>query len=245
MMADDAARTAGKLKGIIDQNGPSYLATNPYEVYLELVESGTSDRKTSGAIFHSLVNGILNDIGADADLAALSRAIQEKCSFDDKMADHLAEIYYLLFSPANEKDWARMHLEGLNQFLDQDFALAWKGFAVWDEGNGTVNCHYEARFVLQPAEAALDEELSRLLDENPFLDISAIRKHFEKKLSGYLDDVFENYCTCEDYYQPVVEDFEIGIWLEDWCEGHGFTVVSCEGEGRDDGYEPKPRFNWR
>ena len=32
-------------------------------------------------------------------------------------------------------------------------------------------------------------------------------------------------CTCEEYYQPVVEDFEIGSWLEDWYRENGFAVV--------------------
>ena len=32
---------------------------------------------------------------------------------------------------------------------------------------------------------------------------------------------FERYCTYEDYYQPVVEDFEFDYYLEKWCEKNG------------------------
>ena len=36
-----------------------------------------------------------------------------------------------------------------------------------------------------------------------------IHKIFQEKLREYLDYEFEEYCTEDDYYQPVVEDFEI------------------------------------
>ena len=243
-MTNDTAHVADKLKSIIDLNGPSFLVSEPYKAYLELVESNATDRETSGAILHSLVNGILCDVSAGANHASLSKAIQKKCSLNERMANRLAEIYLLLYSPSNEKEWASKHLGGLRLFLDQDLAFTWKGFAIWDEGNGTVDCHYEAQIVLQPTEAAVNEGLSKSLDENPFLDASAIRAHFEKRLNEHLDGVFEDYCTCEDYYQPVVEDFEIDDLLEDWCKNNGFVTLSCEGSGHDGGYEPKSRFDW-
>ena len=35
----------------------------------------------------------------------------------------------------------------------------------------------------------------------------SIREFYEKKLKEYLDSEFEEYCTCDDYYEPVVEDY--------------------------------------
>ena len=54
------------------------------------------------------------------------------------------------------------------------------------------------------------------------------------------------YCTCDGYYEPVVEDFELTYDVEHRCKENGFEVVSCEGDnGSDGGYEPKFRRGWQ
>ena len=68
-----------------------------------------------------------------------------------------------------------------------------------------------------------------------------IHKVFEKKLRVYLDCEFEEYCTEDDYYQPVVEDFEIEYRVTEWSKENGFEVIACDGDGGDGGYEPKFR----
>lgn len=80
--------------------------------------------------------------------------------------------------------------------------------------------------------------MTRILKKNPFTTPESIRKHYETELRKYLDCEFEEYCTCDDYYQPVVEDFEIDYYVNTWCKENGFTIVLCEGNGYDDGYEP-------
>ena len=64
-----------------------------------------------------------------------------------------------------------------------------------------------------------------------------------KRLIKYLDYDFEWYCTCEDYYQPYVEDYYCNLKsnLEYWGKSNSFEFISCEGSGYDDGYEPKHR----
>lgn len=63
-------------------------------------------------------------------------------------------------------------------------------------------------------------------------------------LAAFLDDEFEEYCTEDDYYQPVVEDFQIDYYVAEWCKIKGFEMVSCDGEGDDGGYEPKFLRKW-
>lgn len=69
---------------------------------------------------------------------------------------------------------------------------------------------------------------------------------FTKRLQEYLDYEFEEYCTEDDYYQPVVEDFGSNLEydLKQWSKKNGFEYVSCEGDGDDGGYEPKFRKGW-
>ena len=82
-----------------------------------------------------------------------------------------------------------------------------------------------------------------MLGKNPFATKETIHDLFSKKLRKYLDYEFEDYCTEDDYYQPVVEDFGSNLEydLQKWSEENGFEFVSCEGDGNDDGYEPKFR----
>ena len=118
---------------------------------------------------------------------------------------------------------------------------------LWDAGNGTVDCHYEAAIILMPTEAiASDKELASQLKKNPFMAKEAIYDLFAKRLKEYLDREFEEYCTEDDYYQPVVEDYGSNLEydLAEWCKENGFEFVSFEGDGGDDGYEPKYPRRW-
>ncbi len=78
-----------------------------------------------------------------------------------------------------------------------------------------------------------------ILKKNPFISSDEIYKLFDEKLGDYLNREFENYCACDDYYQPVLEDFALEHNVKDWCKKNGFELVSYEGDGRDGGYDPK------
>ena len=244
-MTKTTGSTVGKLKEIIDKNDPNYLTDEPYQVYNELIGSKAADRKTAGAILCYLVSGIAHENGVHCDLSGLSKGIQKECGFNKKMADQLAEIFLLLYLNGNKEEWKQKDMEGFFAFLNEDFRCTWQGFSVWDEGNGTVDCHYEVEIVLSPTkDTAEDVELARSLKKNPFMEKEAIHDYFEKKIRKYLDYEFEEYCTCDDYYQPVVEDFEIEYQVTEWSKKNGFEVISCEGNGYDDGYEPKLKKGW-
>lgn len=231
---------AAMLIKLVDQNGLAYLNDEPYKVYLELIRNKDVDRKTASMILYALINDVNSAVGSDSDPADVSRMIQERCSLNKKAAENLADIFLTLYSKENEKKWEKMKLEGLSRFLKGKFVCIWKGFAVWDEGNGTVDCHYQAEIVLSPGITfQTDKKLDQLLKKNPFMTKEAIHEYFEKDLCQYLDDEFEEYCTCDDYYQPVVEDFDIDYYVSEWCGKNGFELISCEGNGEDGGYEPR------
>ena len=106
---------------------------------------------------------------------------------------------------------------------------------------------YHPKIILKPTkEISKDKELVQKLTKNPFLTKKKICDLFEKRLRNFLDDEFEDYCTAEDYYQPVVEDFgdNLEYDLKKWCEQTGFEIVSCDGDGDDEGYEPKIKRGW-
>ncbi len=240
-MLDHTENIFTRLKEIIDRNGPDYLTDKPYEIYLELKRNGI-DSKNAGAVLYALVSGVQGEIHTDSDLASLSGAIQKKCCFNKKMAESLATVFLSLYSQEHKEEWKEKELEGLSQFLEEKFEYTWKGFAVWDEGNGTVDCYYEAEIVLAPGDpSAKDRKLAQMLRKNPFLTKESIHEYYEKKLREHLDYEFKEYCNEDDYYPPVVEDFGISYCIKEWCSENGFELVSCEGSGDDSGYEPKFR----
>ena len=235
------------LKEIIDKNGPEYLTDEPYSAYTELIEFGGTDRKTAAALLHLLVSGMLKRADLSREVEQLSVAIRRECSFNKRMSDRLAIILNTLYSQDNKREWRRKDLKGLSQFLGEEFTCEWKGFAVWDEGNDTVDCHYEARIHLKPTESiSEDKELAALLAKNPVTPKEVIHDLFAKRLQEYLDYEFEDYCNEDDYYQPVVEDFgnNMEYALPKWGKENGFEFVSWEGDGDDGGYEPKFRKGW-
>lgn len=243
-MIDSIVKIIDKLKELIDENGPNYLADDPYDAFTKLMKSEASDRRTASAILCFLANGMLDHVSRDSDFAELSEQIQKECGFNKKMADWVTSIFVQLYSQDNEEEWENRALEGLESFRQEEFVCTWEGYAYWYAGGGGVDCHYEAEIVLMPGGLVVDADLVQALRKNSFMTKEAIGDHYRKSLKEYLDIEFEEYCTCEDYYQPVVEGFEIDYRVADWSRKSGFEVISCEGDGHDDGYEPDFRQGW-
>lgn len=234
-----------KLKELINDNGPKYLSEEPYKVYEELLRSGVTDRKTAGALLMLFAGGIPDHIKPENDSSFISKLIQRECCFNKKMADTLTDIVLSLRSRKNEAEWKKKEMAGLDEFRRETFSVKWSGFATWCAGGGGVDCVYNADIVLRPTKGlVIMDNLSGRLKKNPFLKTEDIRKSYAQDIKKHLDYEFENYCTCDDYYQPVVEDFELESYVEDWCKKNGFRMISCEGEGSDSGYEPDSVRRW-
>ena len=245
MMTDQTEIIVTLLKGLIDKNGPEYLLEKPYDAYKELNRYMGADNAGTAAMLCFLVSGLVSDAEKGCEPEELSKAIQKKCCFNKKMSDLLSKIFCVLYSEENKTEWKAKDSEGLSEFLKQEHTFRWEGCSVWDAGNGTVDCYYDADMVLKPTkEAGKTDGLKSMLKKNPFVTADAIYKFYEKELCKYLDHEFEEYCTCDDYYQPVVEDFELEYDVKAWAKKNGFNVISCNGDGRDEGYEPKFRRGW-
>ena len=112
------------------------------EAKIEKVQAQVSKTKKQydaavAALLHLLAGGLLETVDPGCDAELLSESIRRECSINKRMADRLAIILYTLYSQDNRKKWRRKEKEGLKQFLNEDFLCDWKGFAVWDAGNGT------------------------------------------------------------------------------------------------------------
>ena len=244
-MNDSNEIILGQLKDLIDKNGPDFLKDKPHAVYKALVEANPENTVTAGAILMLLASGIWDSVKLINDCGEISGKIQKDCCFNKKMSERLANIILALYSKDNKAEWKKKKDDGLECFLAQEQTFRWEGYACWDAGNCTMDCYYDADITLKPTkEAGLNKDLQKMMKKNPFLSEEAIYKFYEKALDEYLNREFEEYCTCDDYYEPVVEDFELESYVESWCKKNGFKIISCEGEGRDGGYEPKFKRGW-
>ena len=131
---------------------------------------------------------------------------------------------------------------GRVSFSDWTCSCEWKGHAVWNDGSGSLNCNYRALIAFRPGESGVSGTEVRNLEMNkPGFTVQDVIAALEKSLYACLDDEFEDYCSEDDYYQPVVEDFEAEWIARKWAEARGLEVISFSGEGSDEGYELKFR----
>ena len=231
------------LKSLIDKNGPSYLTDSPYETYEHLIQAKAADRKTAGIILHVLTSDA--KIDNQQDEATLSKEIQQTCCLNKKASDQAACIFSSLYCQENEEEWKQKDKRGLSEFLAEELAMQWDGEAFWRANGGHVDCRFDADIVVKTLpEFKLDEPLRLELEKNPFLSKDEIQQYYVDALCEYLDREFEEYCTCDDYYQPVVEDFEVEYYAKEWCKKNGFELVACDGDGDDGGFEPDFRRGW-
>lgn len=180
-----------KLKELIDNNGPEYLADNPYETYRVIVAAAPDKAVLAGAILMLLSVGVWDSAILIKDQDEISKKIQKECCFNKKMSDSLSDIIGSLYSEDNSTEWKNKCNEGLKQFLKHDHTFNWEGFSVWDAGSGTIDCFYDAEIVLHPTKAAGKiKELEKLLKKNPFMTEEAVYKFFEKSLEDYLNSEY-------------------------------------------------------
>mgnify|MGYP006906617628 CR=1 FL=1 len=82
--------------------------------------------------------------------------------------------------------------------------------------------------------------ITKLLEKNPFTTADKIYDCFSKRMSKALDEDFEEYVTCEDYYPPVMEDYYMNgeEALKECCGKLGLEVVSFDCDGSMSDFEP-------
>ena len=235
------------IEDLINNNGMKYIEKNPYKVYETLLNSKKVEKSIAGGIFVFLDSDILNNKEVCLVKEELSKQIQEKCCFNDAMANKIADVFSEVYSKENLDRWKKEEKEHKNliEFLNEKITFNWIDVVTWDAGNGTVDCFYNAKITIKPTKKVTkDKELLKEMKNNPFIEKNKLKELFTTRAKRFLDEEFEYYCKCDDYYAPVVEDFEIESYLEKWCKENGFNLLSVKGEGHDGGYEPKIRNNW-
>lgn len=159
---------------------------------------------------------------------------REKVSRKQKEYDEAVEELSRLLDEQKRKN-ARKNI-GMNSWT-----FTWNGEAVWDAGSGTVDCDYKANVEFKVTEDIFGPEVKKLLIEKKNVSTEELYLALEKSLRDMLDSEFEDYCSDDDYYPPVVEDFEAEEYIRDWAKERGLEIKHFEGNGVDYGFDPKRR----
>jgi len=235
-------KAAEKLQEIVSREGWDYLTDFPWEVYRELLKTKAAKKADAAIILMSLVTGVPTAARKESDAKKLAVQIERKTGFKTPVAERLADLYELLCSPGNTEALNEKHEAGMRAFLSKDWQFSWDGEENWEFSGGYLPCEYHAEILFRPIEEEIRKtEIQKRLDKNPYLTEEQIDEFFAERLAGILDREFREYVTEDDYYEPVVEDFEAETYAKEWAEKNGFEMISFEGDGDTGEYETRGR----
>ena len=238
---DEKTFLADYLQKTVEQKGNDYLGDNAFDIYRQLLEkksvSSLSARMMLLALLSDVHQKSLELVTADA----ISQHIEDCCCLNRDMAGFLASIFAKVYSEANQEKWRKKAGAGLKKFCRKEWEFAWDGESEWKAGGGAVDCFCSAKAtvkVVNPLQVA--DDLKALLAKNPLLSDKDIFEHYQDELSVLLDSDFDDYCTGDDYYEPVVEDYSgnYEYVVKEFCQKHGMELMSFECNGDSTDYEP-------
>jgi len=176
------------------------------------------------------------------------KALEQQIEKAEKSMLRAKEVYEAeiekLAKLLEQRDRIRRGLDGGRVTLDQ-WTYNWNGEAVWDYGSVTMDCIYQAKMTFGKGDSVVrGPEVQKLEMEKPGFSEEDVIIALQDSLRDKLDQEFDDYCTEDDYYQPVVEDFEAEEYAREWAEERNIKLIGFEGEGAGRGFEPKQR-RWR
>ena len=137
---------------------------------------------------------------------------------------------------------------GLKKFCRKEWEFAWDGECEWRAGGGSVDCLCNAKATVKVANPQqVADDLKAMLAKNPLLSEKDIFEHYQDELSALLDSDFNDYCTSDDYYEPVVEDYSGNYEdvVKEFCQKHGMELMSFECNGDSTDFEPDDDYRSR
>lgn len=223
------------LKEIIETKGFDILDSKPYEIYQKISKIDTISDVISRILLITLLSGVLKQLRSDKmSQEELSDYLQKNCCLKKKMSDFMAQMYLSLFSDENIVLWRQKSEEGFREFCNSIWEFKWEGHSLWSADYVCMDCDCDAAVsikIIHPdkVKKSMEEELQN----NPFFSYEEICNQFSELLSTRLDNDFDFYCTSDEYYPPVVEDY-IGNCeelIETFCKEHGMKLISFDFDG--------------
>lgn len=221
-------KTADILKELTAERGYDYIYDEAYSVHKTLIKRGI-DKRTANVILYAL----LEEVGR-GNKGDIEREVDEKLNLKKKKSSLIAEIFSALYDEENIKKMKDDEYKGLEEFISSSWQITSGGEATWQyKGGSKTDYSYTYTMTINVFDRDIvTKEMGEKLKKNPFLKAEEIRSYFEKEIDSIIMEDFEDYCTCDDYYPPVVEDFysNIGYDMREYLPMHGLEMTDDEYE---------------
>ncbi|MGI6766426.1 MAG: hypothetical protein ACOX4R_04325 [Lentihominibacter sp.] len=231
---------ATQLKKIIDKNGFQYLEDHAYQIYELVKEEKLLDDMHARVLLICLLSADYKNFNRnELEKETLSSSIQKNCALRKKVSDHMADAFIKLFDEKNCSAWEEKQYSGFKRFCKEEWTFAWEGFCVWYVQDVQMDCSATASAVVRIRDSSkVQFDNEKLLKENPFVTSEQIFEIYKNQLLEELNAEFHYYCTCDDYYPPVVEDYfeNYKYLVEEFCEKHGLELIDCDYKGESSNY---------
>ncbi len=198
------------LKDLISQKGYDYIYDNAHSVYKALLKEGI-ERRIADVTLFALVSETARDNKTN-----IREEVENKLFLNEEMSTVVSDIFSTLYDTKSLSKMKKEEFKGLEEFLKGEWEIKSSGEATWQYRRSTrTDYSYTYKMTIKVVDRALvEKDLKDKLRENPFLKAEDIRSYYENEIDGIICGEFEDYCTCDDYYPPVVEDFPDNIYYE-------------------------------
>ena len=145
--------------------------------------------------------------------------------------------------------------QGIDDFCGKEWTLSWQGEAEWKSGGVRTECTATAQVTVEVQNQAFfrkrikdlnshvsptdrhlyrfDRYGSTILRKEPGHTAESICAFLEGQMAAELDLDLEDYVTEDDYYPPVMEDYDDNLKAaaESFCELFGLKMLHCTCSG--------------
>lgn len=194
----------------------------------------------AGALYYSCLCGIFKEAAKKSvSLEGLTAEIQTRCAFKKAYAGELANILKEAYSADNLDRLKAAKGTACEDLCDSaGWSYVWDGEAEWTCSNGSVECYAHGEAEIRVADREkLHSLLQKALPNPDYCSKEEIQEAIAKQLSADLDREFGEFCEDDDYYEPVVEDYDFEYDLKEYCRKYGLQARDFSYKGKDGGFE--------
>ena len=225
------------LRQLIDKESIDKLKREPGTIYHRLSKNKSVGSYTARMIYMAMLADPIWFIEKNSsEPSKLTEYIYRECGFRKAEAEKIADIFSQVFSQEHIAEWDSKKGEGFRELCSGELQIHVENEnSAWHHGGVHVDCSFEAFVTFRIKEQRTARKaLAGIIDTDPYVSSQKLTEYLEKQLQDELDADFEDYCTEDDYYPPVPEDYDDNFKeyvLKPFCEKYGLKCIDYSGQG--------------
>ena len=136
----------------------------------------------------------------------LSENLQKECVVRKAVCDKVASIYTKLFGERREET---ENVYSFWEFCDQKWDYEWSRKTLLEIESLYIECEASIKAIIEVNdEEILEGRIEKLIKKSSYVKPQEIFEYIDEKISESVNNVFEEYATFDDYYPPIMEDYD-------------------------------------